>query len=87
MATSEGCCHLTGAMLNLAAEAADRARSILEKSEGIMYLRSDFDMRFWFVGSKFAYIFCHFCREIAAGSYTLPLHLNRFLLLLPIKSP
>jgi hypothetical protein len=26
MATSEGCCHLTGAMLNLAAEAADRAR-------------------------------------------------------------
>jgi hypothetical protein len=26
MATSEGCCHLTGAMFNLAAEAADRAR-------------------------------------------------------------
>jgi hypothetical protein len=26
MATCEGCCHLTGAMLNLAAEAADRAR-------------------------------------------------------------
>jgi hypothetical protein len=26
MATSEGCCHLTGAMLNLATEAADRAR-------------------------------------------------------------
>jgi hypothetical protein len=26
MATSKGCCHLTGAMLNLAAEAADRAR-------------------------------------------------------------
>jgi hypothetical protein len=26
MATYEGCCHLTGAMLNLAAEAADRAR-------------------------------------------------------------
>jgi hypothetical protein len=26
MATSEGCCHLTGAMLNLAAEAADRAQ-------------------------------------------------------------
>jgi hypothetical protein len=29
MATSEGCCHLTGAMLNLAAEAADRARIAL----------------------------------------------------------
>jgi hypothetical protein len=29
MATCEGCCHLTGAMLNLAAEAADRARIIL----------------------------------------------------------
>jgi hypothetical protein len=26
MATCEGCCHLTGAILNLAAEAADRAR-------------------------------------------------------------
>jgi hypothetical protein len=26
MATCEGCCHLTVAMLNLAAEAADRAR-------------------------------------------------------------
>jgi hypothetical protein len=26
MATSKGCCHLTGAMINLAAEAADRAR-------------------------------------------------------------
>jgi hypothetical protein len=26
MATCEGCCHLTGAMLNLAAETADRAR-------------------------------------------------------------
>jgi hypothetical protein len=26
MATCEGCCHLTGVMLNLAAEAADRAR-------------------------------------------------------------
>jgi hypothetical protein len=26
MATCEGCCHLTGAMLNLAAEAADRAQ-------------------------------------------------------------
>jgi hypothetical protein len=26
MATCKGCCHLTGAMLNLAAEAADRAR-------------------------------------------------------------
>jgi hypothetical protein len=26
MATCEGCCHLTGGMLNLAAEAADRAR-------------------------------------------------------------
>jgi hypothetical protein len=26
MATCEGCCHLTGAMSNLAAEAADRAR-------------------------------------------------------------
>jgi hypothetical protein len=26
MATCEGCCHLTGAMLNLATEAADRAR-------------------------------------------------------------
>jgi hypothetical protein len=25
MATCDGCCHLTGAMLNLAAEAADRA--------------------------------------------------------------
>jgi hypothetical protein len=29
MATSEGCCHLTGAMLNLAAKAADRARITL----------------------------------------------------------
>jgi hypothetical protein len=28
MATCEGCCHLTGAMLNLAAEAADRARIV-----------------------------------------------------------
>jgi hypothetical protein len=26
MATCEGCCQLTGSMLNLAAEAADRAR-------------------------------------------------------------
>jgi hypothetical protein len=26
MATSKGCCHLTGAMLNMATEAADRAR-------------------------------------------------------------
>jgi hypothetical protein len=26
MATSKGCCHLMGAMLNMAAEAADRAR-------------------------------------------------------------
>jgi hypothetical protein len=29
MATCEGCCHLMGAMLNLAAEAADRARKYL----------------------------------------------------------
>jgi hypothetical protein len=29
MTTCEGCCHLTGAMLNLAAEAADRARILL----------------------------------------------------------
>jgi F0F1-type ATP synthase epsilon subunit len=32
MATSEGCCYLTGAMLNLAAEAADRARIHIEKA-------------------------------------------------------
>jgi hypothetical protein len=31
MATSKGCCHLTGAMLNLAAEAADRARIQVDK--------------------------------------------------------
>jgi hypothetical protein len=32
MATSEGCSHLTGAMLNLAAEAADRARILWQQS-------------------------------------------------------
>jgi hypothetical protein len=34
MATCEGCCHLTGAMLNLAAEAADRARIVVSLDLG-----------------------------------------------------
>jgi hypothetical protein len=36
MATCEGCCHLTGAVLNLAAEAADRARIQLRCNNEIL---------------------------------------------------
>jgi hypothetical protein len=44
MATCEGCCHLTDAMLNLAAKAADRARIrwlLSKKKKGIMKVYRD----------------------------------------------
>jgi hypothetical protein len=38
MATCKGCCHLTGAMLNLAAEAADRARINVRQFQSVYIL-------------------------------------------------